>query len=144
MDGLGLNLATARMAARGMAPPDGHPGRALTPADVAAAAATALGVGVERLRGRGRERSLRVARQLAAALARRLTGASLAEIGQCLGGRRHTTVHSAVRGAAAVWRRDPLFRGAAQRALDLLGCPPIIGNLFPEPGGLFAHETPGE
>jgi len=50
------------------------------------------GTSVDALQGKGRRRSVAMPRQVAMYLMREETGASLAEIGQHLGGRDHTTV----------------------------------------------------
>ena len=62
------------------------------PNDVIEAVASHFGVSLKDLRGRGRSKEIVGPRQVAMFLMREETGASLAEIGQSLGDRDHTTV----------------------------------------------------
>lgn len=70
---------------------------ALTARDVIDAVAEEYGVAPEALTGRGRAHALRLARQLAMALCRRLVGLRYAELGETFGGRSHATVITALK-----------------------------------------------
>ena len=76
---------------------------------------------------------MRLARQMTVTLSRRLTGASWAEIGQCLGGRTHATVLSLQQGTL----KDTRWVDMARRVLAALGCRETLLSLFPEQGKLF-------
>lgn len=134
LEGLPMGAQTARLAldaASGQAD-----GRALTLDDVARAVSDASRVSLEDLRGRGRTRSVRMARQLAATLARRLTRASLAEMGRYFDNRTHATVLSLLRGAKPGWWKDRVMGHMTEQALRLLGRREPVPDLFPEQGEL--------
>ena len=63
-----------------------------------------FGLTVGELKGKSRQQAIAEARGLAMYLARRLTGASYAEIGRQFGGRDHTTVLHACRKVDAASR----------------------------------------
>lgn len=69
-----------------------------------------FGVKIADLQGRRRTQSIALPRQVAMALARRLTGLSLEEIGGRFGGRDHSTVLYAVSRMKDRTERDPSFR----------------------------------
>lgn len=66
------------------------------------------------LKGKSRRKTVADARGLAMYLARRLTGASYAQIGRYFGGRDHTTVLHACRKTAAAVADDPSFAQIAE------------------------------
>lgn len=80
------------------------------------AVALRTGIEVAQLRGKSRRQPIARARQMAMWLARRLTDASLPEIGRVFGGRDHTTVLHAIHATDARRVADP---GTA-RNLDAL------------------------
>ncbi|MCX7805931.1 MAG: chromosomal replication initiator protein DnaA [Planctomycetota bacterium] len=80
-----------------------------------------FGVSGAEIRSGGRRPRAAAARHAAMYLARRLTGFSLAEIGDFYGGRDHSTVHHAERRAAELMRKNPEFKAAVERLLKALG-----------------------
>ncbi len=85
------------------------------------AVAEVLSVRAEQLTGRSRSRSVCRARQTAMYLARKLTGASLTEIGRLFGGLTHSTVKHAVDKIASESSRDPQLAALLQRLQTKLG-----------------------
>ncbi len=79
--------------------------------------------GITRAELLSRDRSRRVAwpRHVAAYLCRRLTNASLPEIGEVLGGRNHTSVLRAVRSVADHVSGDPAFASRLREIEAMLG-----------------------
>ncbi len=77
-------------------PPSATPTR-ITVRAVLAATAAHFGIKVAEIEGHSRKQPLVRRRQIAAALAKRLTGRSLPFIGSLIGGRDHTTILHAVR-----------------------------------------------
>ncbi|MBI5505859.1 MAG: chromosomal replication initiator protein DnaA [Deltaproteobacteria bacterium] len=73
-----------------------------------------------------RDRSRRVAwpRHIAAYMCRKLTAASLPEIGHALGGRNHTSILRAVRSVAERQTSDAAFSGRLQQMEKMLGTSP--------------------
>jgi chromosomal replication initiator protein len=64
----------------------------VTPTQILETVARHYGLSTEILQGKGRSQNVAMPRQVAMYLMREETGSSLAEIGQHLGGRDHTTV----------------------------------------------------
>jgi chromosomal replication initiator protein len=80
-----------------------------------------FGVSVRNLRAATRQRNILVARQVAMALARELTGLSLVRIGAYFGGRDHTTVLHACRKVERDRAGDPVLAGALRQLRAELG-----------------------
>ncbi len=70
--------------------------RRITIDSVQRAVAEQFGLSVEQLSEKGHSRPVVIPRQIAMYLARRLTGASLPQLGRRFGGRHHTTVMHAI------------------------------------------------
>jgi chromosomal replication initiator protein len=112
----GINAALAALAAPAAArvrPSAGH---------VLRAVCATFGVSADALAGKRRDREIVLPRQVAMALMRELTGASLSEIGATLGGRDHSTVlHGCEKVAALLAAGDELrthYGAARQLALE--------------------------
>lgn len=83
--------------------------QSLTPEQVQDAVAQYYGTTLEALTGTGRSRTVMVPRQVAMYLIRELVGLSLPRIGECFGGKDHTTVmHSCDKVAAALSQDEEL------------------------------------
>ncbi len=106
-------------------PPEGH----LALADLIAAAAEYYGVSPDALAGRDRSREVSAARQVVMYLAREVAGASLAEIGEALGGRNHSTVLYAIERVADLVAADSEVRRQVQALLRSLSA----GQRLPVP-----------
>lgn len=80
-----------------------------------------------------RDRSRRVAwpRHIAAYMCRKLTAASLPEIGHALGGRNHTSILRAVRSVAERQSGDAGFAGKLQQMEKMLGSSPALRGRVP-------------
>jgi chromosomal replication initiator protein len=92
-----------------------------TVAQIIDATAASFGVAATEVLARGRRPTVTRARKLAMYLARELTDHSLPEIGRAFGGRDHSTVLSAVRGARRDIEADPQLAAAVdslRTALD--------------------------
>lgn len=141
LEGLGLTPAVARLAARELTG-SLHPSeRVLTVDDVVRAVSDAARVAVGDMRSRSRLRTVCRARLLAMTLARRLTGASLAEIAAYLGGRNHSTVSTSIkRFTTPGWTEEPSLRRMAETALAALGRTESLAGLFPMQGRLFEDD----
>lgn len=87
-------------------------------------------VRAEQLTGSSRSRTVCRARQVAIYLARKLTGASLTEIGLFFGGRTHSTVKHAVDKIAEETSRDSRLAALVERLETKLG-----GSSLRHPGG---------
>lgn len=82
---------------------------------IAAAAAKHFGLKLSELRGPSRRRTVVNARAVAIHLARKITRASLDQIGRYFGGRDHTTSMHSCRKIDALLREDPAFRLEIER-----------------------------
>jgi chromosomal replication initiator protein len=82
-----------------------------------------------------RDRSRRVAwpRHIAAYMCRKLTAASLPEIGHALGGRNHTSILRAVRSVAERQSGDTSFAAKLQQMEKMLGTSPQLRGRMPAP-----------
>jgi chromosomal replication initiator protein len=82
-----------------------------------------------------RDRSRRVAwpRHIAAYMCRKLTAASLPEIGHALGGRNHTSILRAVRSVAERQSGDTSFAAKLQQMEKMLGTSPQLRGRMPNP-----------
>ncbi|MFN2375154.1 MAG: chromosomal replication initiator protein DnaA [Candidatus Binatia bacterium] len=80
-----------------------------------------------------RDRSRRVAwpRHIAAYMCRKLTAASLPEIGHALGGRNHTSILRAVRSVAERQSGDTTFAAKLQQMEKMLGTSPALRGRAP-------------
>jgi len=80
-----------------------------------------------------RDRSRRVAwpRHIAAYMCRKLTAASLPEIGHALGGRNHTSILRAVRSVAERQSGDASFAAKLQQMEKMLGTSPSLRGRMP-------------
>lgn len=80
-----------------------------------------------------RDRSRRVAwpRHIAAYMCRKLTSASLPEIGHALGGRNHTSILRAVRSVAERQSSDTAFAARLQQMEKMLGASPALRGRMP-------------
>lgn len=80
-----------------------------------------------------RDRSRRVAwpRHIAAYMCRKLTAASLPEIGHALGGRNHTSILRAVRSVAERQSGDTSFAAKLQQMEKMLGTSPSLRGKMP-------------
>ena len=94
-------------------PAAGSSRKSVTMETILAAVAEQFGTNVETLRSERRDKAAVVARQTAMYLCREITGSGLAQIGEILGGRDHTTIQ---RGIA---RLDSLLAGDSQLAANL-------------------------
>ncbi len=79
---------------------------------VLGAAAAQFGTAVDAIRGPRRDAGLVMARQVAMFLCRELTGASLAQIGDAIGGRDHTTVQRGIAKIERLLQTDPALQSA--------------------------------
>jgi len=118
LDGRQCDLHRARAALRGLkgrreGPPE--------PADVLAAVAESLGCKPAEIRSRSRARKTLRARQVVMYLARRLTKASLSEIGAACGGRDHATVLHAAGKIEALLTEDAELARRVEGLLADLG-----------------------
>lgn len=82
---------------------------------IAAAAAKHFGLKLSELRGPSRRRAVANARAVAIHLARKITRASLDQIGRYFGGRDHTTTMHSCRKIDDLLRDDPAFRLEIER-----------------------------
>lgn len=115
MAGKPVDLATAQEALGGIAAP-----KSLTLAELIATVARRHDFQSADLTGQRRTKEIAWARFVAMHLARELTEASLATIGQALGGRDHTTVMNGIERVRARLATDPAFVAELQRlALEL-------------------------
>lgn len=89
-----------------------------------------------------RDRSRRVAwpRHIAAYMCRKLTAASLPEIGHALGGRNHTSILRAVRSVAERQTSDAAFSGRLQQMEKMLGTSPGLRGR----ASMVAAAAPGQ
>lgn len=87
---------------------------------ILAAVAQQFGTSTEVLRGRRRDRATACARHIAMLLCRELTGASLDQIGEALGGRDHATVQRGIARIEEALRSDAGLREAAARIRERL------------------------
>lgn len=101
------------------------------------ATASHFGVTADDIRGRKRNRTVRVARQMAMLLCRRITPSSLAEIGEYFDSRRHSTVISTLKSAPRLVDRDGRLSNQAESILLSLGFAADSAELFSRQGELF-------
>jgi chromosomal replication initiator protein len=97
-------------------PPSGNQQPALTPARIQQMVASTWGISVEALISKTRTKNLTVPRQVGMYLCRELLGLQLVEIGNCFGGRDHSTVIHSIDRANVLMASDPLV---AQRVLAI-------------------------
>lgn len=95
-------------------------GRSISPRRIITMTARHHGLRFEDLVGLSRHRQVSHARSMAIYLIRRLTGKSLVEIGECFGGRDHTTVLHSVRVVKKRYESDPGCRRAVEGILSRL------------------------
>ena len=93
----------------------------VSPKRVIESVAQVFAVEVDDLRGSSRKRMVSRARQLAMSLLRQHTSLSLSKIGQCLGGKDHTTVLYAVRRVNKTLDNDPELAQQMGKVRNLLG-----------------------
>lgn len=110
---------------------------ALTCQDILQAVAEEYGVTAEAVMGRGRSHAVRVARQLAVVLCRRLIGGRYAEIGEAFGKRSHATIISIVKKAPRELFSSGLAGRPVERILFRLGVAVKPEELLERQGDLF-------
>jgi chromosomal replication initiator protein len=115
--GAPVDLALAQQA---LAPSMNRARPAVTIDRILEAVATHWQVKPADLRSKKRTRVVSLARQVVMALARRLTGLSLWEIGQHVGGRDHTTVLYGIQKVEAETATNPRFKAEVDRLADRL------------------------
>ena len=93
----------------------------VSPKRVLESVAQVFAVEVEDLRGSSRKRIVSRARQTAMSLLRQHTGLSLSKIGQCCGGKDHSTVLYAVRRIGKALDNDPELALQMGKVRNLLG-----------------------
>jgi len=101
-----LTVQTARKALGDMM----KPAAKVTMDDILSAVSSYYSLRLEDLTGPRRSQNLATARQVAMYLARDLTGMSLPQVGQSLGGRDHTTVMHGCEKIAALFEKDDEIR----------------------------------
>ena len=113
-----VELTVAREAFAAMGPADSRP---VGMDAVKEAVAEAFGVSPAQIAGRSRLHTICAARHAAIYLARRLTGASLVEIGRAFGGISHSTVKHAADKVGAARQNDPALGTLVERLERQLG-----------------------
>jgi chromosomal replication initiator protein len=104
-----------------LSPPGVGAVRRVSLADIRRVAAEVLGVSVEQVSGRSRSRTVLLCRHIAMYCARKLTGASLSEIGRFFGRSSHSSVKHAVAKIEAARSTDPALSDLIAQIERMLG-----------------------
>ncbi|MBN2712430.1 MAG: chromosomal replication initiator protein DnaA [Planctomycetes bacterium] len=105
--------------------------------DLAEAVARSFGLALSDLTGRKRSQTIRAARTFAMLLSRKVTGSSLAEIGDFFGNRSHATVLTALKNAPSLFDCDNNLCSRAENILLDLGFAANTSKMFASQGNLF-------
>lgn len=134
LEGRSVDLRTAEMLL-GVKAPEAEP--ELDLGAIAQIVAAEFGLSVADLKSRKRARAVGVARKLAILLARRLTHASLEEIGRFFGGRHHSTIIANLRRPLEPLGDKERFRHRLELMLGRLRVQLRPEDLFTSQGSLF-------